>query len=177
MSEKVKEQVKEAATVAAAMVITTAEFDQRLAQFVKVTAHSMELCRGLANCALRHFREHGDTSKLQALLEAMETSGRNYVRIAAFKLWLKAHAPITMEGKKFLKLKDQDFDDALLETAYSIPFWDFAPPVENVSWGADDVVVSMRNAIKRFEKENATPKDEAAKKKLAQAKEYVAKLA
>jgi len=72
-------------------------FDQMIEAWHKATKSSKELAREISNYALSHFFEHGNITLLNKFLVALETTGKNYVRKAAYLLWLKAYAPVKME--------------------------------------------------------------------------------
>src|SRR3954469_19245354 len=100
------------------------EFDTRLDAFVKANASAMEHGRWLAETAIRHFAEHGDTVLCQRFHDALVT---NWNRRNAFLLWLRAYSPITMTDKKLVKDKSKDAPAFNIEAACSEPWWEFSP--------------------------------------------------
>lgn len=151
-------------------------FETGLAQWIDGISQSKRLAHALACMALQHFVEHGNTAKLQTLLEAFQKHGKNYIRIAAYKRWMQVHSPITMEDGKLVKDKTREFDDALIEKAMETPFWDFAPDREDVVFSDTDVVVSLKRALSPFARQSYVAKDEAATAKVVEATKLVASL-
>ncbi len=151
-------------------------FDALIEMWTKATVTSRDLAVEIANYAISHFYEHGNTALLQQFLTALETTGKNYVRKASYLLWLKAFAPVKMEGGKLVKDKDQEFDPALLEKALKTKFFDFAPEKEKVFFEADGVVVPITRAVAAFDRENMIPKDDNAVKAVELAHQMVAQL-
>jgi hypothetical protein len=107
----------------------------------------MRLALELSKMALQHFHDHGDVAYIQKFHDAMP---ENYARRTAFKLWLRDNAPITMEGKKFLKDKDEDAIEFNLERAFGKPFWEYAPEKETIVWKADTFITQLERDIKRY---------------------------
>jgi hypothetical protein len=152
-------------------------FEQMIKEWVKVTHHSKRLAREISEMALKHFFEHGNTARCQQFLDAIEgEAGKNYVRRAAYVLWLKEHAPITMDGKKLVKDKAREFDSELLEKALETPFYDFAPDKEDVFFKADNVVKDLKAVIAKYNRERYKPKDDTATEKVAEAHKLIATL-
>ncbi len=151
-------------------------FDALIEMWTKATVTSRDLAVEIANYAISHFYEHGNTALLQQFLTALETTGKNYVRKASYLLWLKAFAPVKMEGGKLVKDKDQEFDPALLEKALKTKFFDFAPEKEKVFFEAEGVVVPITRAVAAFDRENMIPKDDNAVKAVEMAHHMVAQL-
>ena len=149
-------------------------FDQMLEAWAKATTSSRDLAVEISNYAISHFYEHGQTALLQKFLTALETTGKNYVRKSAYLLWLKAFAPVKMEGGKLVKDKDKEFDPKLLKKALEQKFFDFAPEKEKVFFDADGVVVPITRAIANFDRETMIPKNDNAVKAVALARQSVA---
>lgn len=123
-------------------------FGKTLKTFSTTINKSMELALALSQDALAHFAAHGDTSRCQQFLDAMP---KNYVRKAAFLKWLGAFSPIAKdENGKLVKDKGATPKDFDLEGAAKLPFWDYAPDVEQVTFGYTDVVKSLEQAVAKF---------------------------
>lgn len=141
--------------------------------WVKATRDSKELAQYIANEGLKHFKEHGNTVKLQLFLDAIERHGKNYMRKAAFLTWMRDHAPITMKEGRLVKDHNREWDEALFEAALKQPFWDFAPDPENVVWATGDVIKVLESSLKRFEKDNYKPENVEATESLGRAKAMI----
>ena len=151
-------------------------FDQLIELWTKATTTSRDLAVEIANYAISHFYEHGQTALLQKFLTALETTGKNYVRKASYLLWLNAFAPIKMDGGKLIKDKEREFDPALLEKALKVKFFDFAPEKEKVFFDADKVVVPLTRVVNSFDRENMIPMNDNAVKAVELAHQMVANL-
>lgn len=136
-------------------------FETSLKTFVRSTKASMAAALACATLSLAHFAEHGDTSQLNRFLEAMP---KNYVRRAAFVKWAMAHAPLKLEGGKFVKDKDEKAIGFNLEAANAKPFWDFAPDQEDVIFTQADVYAAFVATVKKFRKDKTKPKSEEDRK-------------
>lgn len=143
---------------------TDGEFNKALVKFTGSTEAAKKYARVCAEMGLRHFRQHGDTSYLQRFMDVIDSEGnKNWVRSAAFKMWLAAHAPITAKDKRLIKDKSENakryddpaFYDAQVAKALATPFWEYAPSREGFAWGTDDVINFLVRGIKRFEGEKA----------------------
>lgn len=144
-----------------------------LEAWAKATTSSRDLAVEISNYAISHFYEHGNTALLQKFLTALETTGKNYVRKAAYLSWLKAFAPVKMEAGKLVKDKDKEFDPELLKKALEQKFFDFAPEKENVFFEAEGVVVPLTRAIANFDRDNMIPKNDNAVKAVELARTMV----
>ena len=144
-------------------------FDEALKRFVKHTALSMKYAEMCAQMALQHFHDHGQVARLQQFFDAMP---ENWVRKAAFKLWLRDHAPITMVDGKFLKDVSEDANEFNLAQAFAKPFWEFAPDPEDVYFGRSDLVSDIEKLIKKREGKRQFADDDDAKAALAQVKSF-----
>lgn len=151
-------------------------FDQMLEAWAKATTASRDLAVEIANYAISHLYEHGQIAFLQKFLTALETTGKNYVRKAAYLLWLKAYAPIKMESGVLVVDKSKEFDPELLKKALKVKFFDFAPEKEKIFFEADGVVVPIARAIANFDRDNMIPKDENAVKAVELARQACAVL-
>ena len=125
-------------------------FEQGVAEFIKSTARSRDLARFCAETALRHFVDHGDTSKLKQLHDAMLQVGKNYVRVNAYKAWIQAHAPLRIENGAWLKDKTKEFDKELIQQAMDTPFWDFLPEPEVKRFDFTDVLVKLKKDMTAY---------------------------
>lgn len=146
------------------------KFEEKLAKFIKVTTVSKQLALELSIMALEHFKEHGQVAQLQQFHDAMP---ENFHRRAALLLWLRDHSPITMEGGKFFKDKTEDAIAFNLEGALAKPFWDYAPPKEQVQFGKDDVIVQLKRVVSRFKSKRYDANDEDALAMVDKAEEAI----
>lgn len=151
-------------------------FEDLIKAWVTATNNSKRLARQIAEEALKHFFEHGDVSRCQLFLEAIDKHGKNYIRKAAYLKWLQAFSPISMEDGKFVKDKAREFDPKLLEEAMKQPFWDFAPDPENVSFTNTDVVKALQSTLARYRKQRYIPADDEAADVVVRAEQAVAAL-
>jgi len=151
-------------------------FDQMIEAWTKATKSSKELAREIADYALKHFFEHGNITLLNKFLVALETTGKNYVRKAAYLLWLKRYAPVKMEQQVLVLDRDQEFDPEDLAAALKTPFYDFAPEKVKVFFEADGVVTPISRVVNSFDKDTMIPKDDNAVKAVALARGMVAQL-
>lgn len=135
-------------------------FATSLKTFTRSTKASMAAALACATLSLAHFEKHGDTSQLNQFLEAMP---KNYIRRAAFTKWAMAHAPLTLEGQKFVKDKDADAVPFNLEAANAQPFWDYAPDKEDLIFAKADVLAAFMAVVKKFRSEHAKPATDADK--------------
>lgn len=163
-------------------------FDHILNEFIVSRDRTVALAVELSNMALEHFAEHGDTSQLGKLFNAMN---KNQDRRVAFGTWAIAHAPITLDIATGVFKKDSSeervahFKDGVGEAvkchlvqAAAKSFYDYAPVKEVMPFTGQDVVTRMRALIKRLENEakfEAT--DDNATAMLAAAKVMVEELA
>jgi hypothetical protein len=145
-------------------------FETSLKTFVRSTKASMAAALACATLSLAHFAEHGDTSQLNRFVEAMP---KNYIRRAAFVKWALAHAPLKLEGGKFVKDKAENAVPLNLEAANAKPFWDFAPDQEDMIFSDADVYAAFTNAIKKFRKDKSKPKDEGSRAFLDKAAAWI----
>jgi hypothetical protein len=148
-------------------------FDKALKGFASSIKTNMSFALACAVLSLTHFEAHGDTSYIQRFHDAMP---KDYARRAAYLLWLREHSPLTMKDGKFVKDTTEAAIEFDLAGAKAKPFWEYAPEREQVAWGANDVVVALERAIKRFKSGKKPAADDAATAKLALADAAVAAL-
>src|SRR3990167_8408874 len=120
------------------------DFTKTLKVFKSLTGKTMALARQLSEAAIGHFAEHGDLVYAQEFLDAMP---KNYLRRVAFLKWLAAFSPIKMEGEKLLKDKRPEAVEFNLDGAKKLPFWDFAPDPEQITFSYDDVIVALHKTV------------------------------
>lgn len=146
-------------------------FEQALRLYKASLKSSMKWGRYCSELALKEFANSGNASQCQQFYEATKAvGGRNFGRMEAFKVWVQAHAPLFIKDDgTWAKAKDgRAFN---VEGACSKPYWEFAPDPTQAYFTDDDVVVSLENAIKKFENgKKFKAKDEAATRRLAAAK-------
>ncbi|MHA2136332.1 MAG: hypothetical protein ACW99J_20935 [Candidatus Thorarchaeota archaeon] len=92
-------------------------------------------------------------------------------------MWLKEHAPVTMEKGKFLKDRGKNAIEFNLEGAFAKPFWDFAPDKQQVNWGSDNVIEMVSRPLNSFSKKEKEALDDNALETLHEMQEAVAKVA
>lgn len=148
-------------------------FDKALKGFTASTKSSMEHALACALLSLTHFEAHGDTSQIQRFHDAMP---KDYARRAAYLLWLRDHSPLTTKDGKFVKDTTEAARPFNLDAAKAKPFWEYAPEREQVAFGANDVVVALERAVKRFKGEKKHAADDKATAILALAEAAVATL-
>lgn len=158
---------EEASEIVADTVKKGTTIEQAIVLWSKATANAKALARFISEEALKHFKEHNNTAKLQLFLDAMERHGKNYVRVAAYKKWMLVHAPITMLDGRLVVDKSREWDEEVYLKAFIEPYWDFAPDPENVDFGATDVINTAIASLKKFDKDNYIAKDDAATAKVA----------
>lgn len=181
MSNKDKAEEATAGTTNLPAVVNDDEaqerFTKRLKTFEKSINTSKSAIREASEIALQHFEKHGDTSLLQRCLDSVETHGKNFVRVAALKMWMRDHSPLTMVDGKLVKDVSEDANKFNIEAALKTPFWDYAPDTEQVQFTASDIVTALKHALNKFKNEKKyKPADEAAKAEIAKAERAVAGL-
>lgn len=129
-------------------LMTTEQFETRLASFSKAIKTSQNAARDCAEQALLQFHKHGSLAFAEKFYAAMP---KNFVRRAAFLKWMKDHSPFTVVEGTMKKDKSNDAAEWDIEGALSAPFWDYAPDPEQVYFGSDDVVVALRRTLKRYQ--------------------------
>ena len=111
---------------------------------------------------LHHAQQHGDTTLLASLVDAMPRSTRR----EDFKLWVHAHSPLTVsfnkkEGKHEVKGKNiTDAANWKLEEAEATPFWDFTEDKPSKLYTPEAMMHALRAIAVRAEKEAAKQKEQ-----------------
>ena len=146
-------------------------FAQCLKLFSEATANSMKYAEICAMMALRHFADHGNLTYCQQFMDAMP---KNYIRKTAFLKWLANFAPITMEKDKLLKDTSENAVAFDLDGAEKTRFWEFAPDMEAIAFGPNDVINAIKAVIKKFENpKRSTPENDLASAAVVNLKNYV----
>ena len=143
---------------------TDKKFDTHLVSFKGHTAAAMDDALILATMSIQQFNDHGDLSYAQKFLDAMP---RNYSRVAAFVLWLKAFSPTKTEGSikdgyRFIKDKSPEATKFNLEGSAEKPFWEYAPAKEDVNYSVNDVLKAAERAVAKYDKESYHAKNGVA---------------
>jgi len=150
---------------------TIGEFNRLLDLFEKATETSMDAALKLSHLAMKHFAVHGDLSYAQKFLDKMHV---NYNRKAAFIQWMQAFSPVKTEGtlKSGYVLKKDKSPTAIafnVEGALRVPYWDYAPPKEEINFDEKDVVSAIKTAINKFRRDRYHATTDRALFALAQA--------
>ena len=148
-------------------------FDQKVATFINSLKNTKRHALDLSQEAFQHAMEHGNMAKLQVLLEVFENHGKNFIRVTAFKKWMVAHGPITMKDGKLVKDKSENAIEWNLAGALKKPFWEFAPDQEAFTWTLDDGLKIIESFIRKTEKDDAKPVNEAAVQVVVDMKKFV----
>lgn len=148
---------------------TETRFAGLLQVFTTAIVSAMSTSTELAIMGLEHFAadskgNSGDLSYCQRFLDAMP---KNYTRVAAYITWLKAHAPVTVEGnvKDGYRLKKDKSDNAValnIKAAKEKPYWEFSPAKEGVNFGVEDVMKALMRVVKTHRDSNHKPTSELA---------------
>lgn len=153
-------------------------FEKALKAWISATTLGKRYAQFIAEMAMEHFYQHGDTAKMAAFIDALERHGKDYVRVQAFKAWVRQFAPVTQsEGKlvkdknpkrlaQFLKNPDEpeSADNPLVmpAAAFSQPFWTFNPDREADPFTAMEIDKALWSTIKRIEKRGVDSPSAAA---------------
>ena len=154
---------------------TDADFERSLKRFIRSNRTAKATALICATMSLEHFAKHGDVSYIQRFDDELSNEeNRNWNRVAAYRRWLAAHAPLTMAAGKYKKdVSENARKDVDLEGAMKKPFWEFAPSRENFSFDTDDIVVSLEKIVKRFHSDKVTAKTPAATALLGKVEHFV----
>lgn len=125
-----------------------------------------QLIHRTAVSCVYHSQQHGDTTKLSALVNAMPKSGRRKALIA----WVEAHVPVDAEETKDTKdgysiklKKGRKPEDFLVSEAAAVPFWDFTQERAPIPMTLERAIAMFEKAIaKAVEQGNATESDAAS---------------
>jgi hypothetical protein len=156
-------------------VETRERFDAVLAGFKSATVKSMEYAREAAEMSILHFEEHGDLKYVYDFIEAVNTSGKNYVRLNAYLIWLMAHSPAIWDraSKKVKKDKTKEAIEFNTEAALAKPFWEFKPESGAELFDTMDLINALKALVKRNENENKRkPQNKAASETLLEIKNF-----
>lgn len=153
-------------------------FKRTLKDFKNHLSATKRTAHHLAVAAAQHFKDHGDTSRLQQLLDCFENEGKNFVRVAAYKLWMRDTLPITMDADtgKLIKRPGSEFDEDKFEQGMNKPFWNWAPDKEDIIWDENDVLKMLRKGVSTLENDRHKPKDANATAKLEEVKNFLHKM-
>ena len=137
-------------------------FEKLLKVFTDATRSSMEAAVELSHMAIQQFHDSGDVGVNSFAQRFLNAQNRNYNRIDAYLLWMKAHSPLEVHGslkdgytlrkdKSKAKIaEDAGVDPFDLEGAFSKPYWEFKKPQENVVFRTADVIKALKQALKKF---------------------------
>jgi len=160
----------------ASMAAKPMTFEKRLARFKKGVKTLMEDARTLAEQALEHFLDHGQTGYLTQFLEAFPRDARNrsnFLRSAPFVQWACDHAPLEIVNGKFLKDRSDGAVKPNLKGAKEKPYWDYAPTPEAEFYTESDVVVALQRAVSRLKGDRYKAKDDAALRAISRAERVI----
>lgn len=144
------------------------KFGELLTKFKTSQASTMQYAGELAMISLEEFEDSGNLNFVKIFHDAMHV---NYARRSAFLAWMKEFSPFIVVEKEFKKdhgetdeetgefRKPQEFD---LKKAAEKHFWDFSPPVEQVFFSGNDVVVKLQRVVKVLRGNNHKPITEKA---------------
>ncbi len=144
------------------------------------TQASMRFARECAELSIMQFEDHGDLQFVYDFLSAIEKSGKNYVRKAAYISWLAAHAPIAFDKDKKRLVKDKKANATAfnIEKAIAKPFWEFKPDTEVALFTKLDLLRALEGTVKRYENGNKfKAANEATENMLIKAKAAITALA
>lgn len=119
-----------------------------------------------ATSCVYHSQQHGDTTKLSALVNAMPKASRRKALIA----WVEAHVPVdpdetndTKDGYVIKLKKGRKEEEFLVSEAAAVPFWDFTVERPPIPMTLERAIGMFEKAIaKAVEQGNATEDDAAS---------------
>ena len=160
-------------------------FDGKRSEARQMTGSLKTLYQELANAALVHFQQHGDTSYIADLYGDLRDSGKNFIRSVPFVKWLTNFAPVKIVEKRFVKDKDREAviwptkeaAAKMVEEASKITFWDFDPESQIINFEFGDILKALSQMVKRFENpKHMKARDAEAVLALGRVKDFIALL-
>ena len=139
------------------------KFGELLTKFKTSQKATMQYAGELAMVCIEEFADSGNLNFVGIFHDALH---KNYARRAAFLAWMKEFSPFLVVEKEFKKdhgemneetgemREPQEFN---LEGAAKKHFWDFSPPVEQIFFSGNDVVVKLQRVVKSLRGNNAKP--------------------
>ncbi len=148
------------------IITDSAKIDAAIASVATKGKSLDQLIHRTAVSCVYHSQQHGDTTKLCALVDAMPKSGRRKALIA----WVEAHVPVdadettdTKDGYTIKLRKGRKPEDFLVSEAAAVPFWDFTQERVPVPMTLERAIAAFEKAIaKAVEQGNVTASDAAA---------------
>ena len=129
--------------------------------WVKATSATMNKAHQLACEGMAHFGEHGDTSYLTYLSQAIMGT-EQYVRHSAFVLWLAKYGPFTVDRRNgtVTKNKSADAVELNLKGAMDEPFWKIGKEETKITeYDGENILADLRRVLKRYQDEKHVPKE------------------
>jgi len=144
--------------------VNTSTVAKRNIKTIKTSGAKLDtLIHTTAVILMQRAHDHGDTSLVASLLDAMPKGGRP----KALKAWFETFSPIRVNGDGKVGLLAADKRVWLIAEATAKPYWDLNPEKDVQVFDLDKALSAILNRAAKQQKDGIFTPDEATTKRLA----------